>query len=137
MRRLDGWEARLAEVIEAERQKQFSWGVDDCFSFVCSCIEAMTGEDVFSPWRGRYATERESLRLMARHGHNITQAGDWFFGASAIAPARARRGDVVMFATAGRRKPLGVCLGARSAARSVDGLVFLPTLSAIRAWRVG
>lgn len=137
LRRMSGWEVRLDLVVDAARAEPFVWGRSDCFTFVCECIEALTGEDRAAPWRGRYATERESLRLMAKHGHSLRQAGDWFFGSEAISARQARRGDAVLFQSPDGRKPLGICLGAMSAARSFDGLVFLPTVSAVLAWRVG
>ncbi len=44
-RRRPDWPARLRTIIEAARERPFSWGQHDCCLFASDAIEAMTGVD--------------------------------------------------------------------------------------------
>jgi hypothetical protein len=143
MPRLEGWEARLAAVIEAARREPYALGEHDCFRLACRVIEAMTGVDRWPEFRG-YRTKREALRRIAERGANFEAAGDWFFGSGRVDTGQARRGDIVALATADGGKHLGVCLDHRVAYLSEEGLIFLPLATpaaspaaTLCAWRIG
>src|SRR6266508_3556525 len=72
--RLPGWEDRLAEAIAAARAKPYVLGEHDCFRLACAVVRALTGEDRWPQWRGRYASKREALRLIAEAGRDFTAA---------------------------------------------------------------
>jgi len=141
MERIEGWESRLTAVIEAARATPYVLGEHDCFRLACRVIEALTGVDRWPEWAGRYATRRECLALLATHGHNFTEAGNWFFGAEPVSWRQARRGDILEYRElsgpqAGEAH-LVVCQGERSAGLLGVGFVFVPTAACAHAWRVG
>lgn len=134
--RLEGWETRLAAVIERARHEPYRLGTWDCFRCACEVVQALTGADRWPEFAG-YATRREAMHKLARHGSTFEAAGDWFFGVAAVEPARARRGDICCVATVDGEKHLGVCLGGEVALLGPGGLMYTPLLSCRCAWRVG
>lgn len=134
--RLQGWESRLAQVIEEARHRPYVLGEHDCFRVACLSVEALTGENRWPEFAGKYSTEREALRLIAQHGRSFEGAFDAFFGAPHINVRLARRGDIVALENGGQ-KHLGVCEGALVAALGPEGLVRMPLLECLCAWRIG
>lgn len=136
MARLEGWEARLFDVMEAARHKSYVVGEHDCFRFVCQSIEALTGIDRWSEFSG-YKTEREYLERMSKFGSTAEAAADWFFGAPSVDVRLARRGDACYALLEDGKVPLGICIGAEVAMLDYHGLIYVPLLSCKRAWRIG
>ena len=135
--RLDGWEIRLAAVIEHARNAPYALGEHDCFRVACRAVEALSGKNHWPQFAGRYATRAEALRLIARHGSSFEEAFSWLFGSDAVDVRRERRGDIVCIQTEEGEKHLGVCVGAESAFTLAAGSVYLPTLSCLCCWRIG
>lgn len=134
--RIDGWETRLFEVVEAARHEPYQLGSHDCFRFACSSIEALTGVDRWPEFAG-YRTKRDALVRIARHGKSAESAGDWFCGSPSVSTSRAQRGDILLLQTEDGEQHLGVCLGAQAAFLHERGLLFVPTLTCICAWKIG
>jgi hypothetical protein len=134
--RIEGWESRLVEIIEFARHQPYVLGSHDCFRVACMVVASLTGVDRWPELCG-YKTRRQSKVSIAKHGKTFEEAGDWFFGADRIDVRHARRGDICALQTPDGEKHLGVCLGAEVALLADDGLVYLPTLSCLCAWRVG
>lgn len=139
--RLEGWERRYQAVLDAARDTPYELGVHDCFRVACAVVEALTGVDRWPQWAGRYATKREALELLARHGGSFEAAFDWFFGVDHEPPRFARRGDIVALAEpdsfSRSEKHLGVCTGADAAFTLERGLAFVPVKACICCWRIG
>lgn len=133
--RREGWEARLAVLIEARRHAPFKWGQHDCGLFAADAIEAVCGVDVAATLRG-YHSAVGAARSLARHG--LGDVGDVAvaLGLPERQPIDARRGDVVSFRTE-LGVTLGVVLGERFAAPAEKRLAFYSVLHAARAWRIG
>lgn len=136
MARLEGWDKRLAQVIESARDKPYQLGEHDCFRVTCQTVEALTGVNRWPDFAG-YKTVRDALALIARHGPTFERAFDRFFGSPNVDVRCARRGDIVAVAAADGQKHLGVCLGSQSAVLQSTGLQFVPTMTCLCAWRVG
>ena len=136
MGRIEGWEGRLNGVMEAARHEPYALGSHDCFRLACRVVEALTGIDRWPEFMG-YRTKREAVEAIAVHGSNFEAAGDWFFEVENVKPAYARRGDIVALQTDDGEKHLGVCLGIQAAYLAPDGLTFIPTITALCAWRIG
>ena len=134
--RLEGWEKRLAAVIEAARTEPYVLGQHDCFRVACASVEALTGIDRWPEFAG-YTTKREALAKLAAHGSTFEAAGDWFFGSPSVSVRLARRGDICCVQTVDGEKHLGVCLGRDTAVLAPEGLTFVATLLCRCAWRVG
>lgn len=133
MQRLEDWPTRLAEFIEARRERAFSWAESDCCLFVCDAIEAMTGIDPGARWRGLYSTEKGARRVLRDNG-GVSGIAATVLG-PAVPSALAGRGDVVLIDTP-HGEALAMCLGGIVAAQGGDGLIFVPAASAKAAWKV-
>lgn len=114
MERRSDWEPRLSAYL-AERVDTitFEWGKSDAATFAYDCalyvadgVEAMTGEDIAAPFRGKYSTAMGSAKALKKYG-----AGTLKSTFDALLPPKpvgyARRGDVVMHDGA-----VGICIGA-------------------------
>jgi hypothetical protein len=130
--RVEDWQSRLWDYIDAAKGQPFMWGVRDCATWVADWRCLVTGQDAAQAWRGRYKTERGAWRIIRRAGARTLDA--WFdgiVGPRLSAPLLAQRGDVAMVQGA-----LGIVAGAKVAVLSPDGLVFWPLTEATAAWRV-
>lgn len=134
--RIEGWESRLHALLAQAQSKPYQLGSWDCFRLACAVIEALTGVERWTQFEGKYATPREAKRLIARRGRSFEAAGDSFFGPS-VNVRLARRGDIVALQTADGEKHLGVVTGAQAAFLSPSGLVYVPVLTCLTAWKVG
>jgi len=135
--RLEGWEARLAAVLEAARGRRYVLGEHDCFRLACQVVEALTGVDRWPEFGGWYRTKREALALIALHGSSFESAFSWFFGGPSVAVGLARAGDIAKFVDAAGEAHLGVVIDASVAVLGPEGLAFVPRSACACAWRVG
>ena len=146
MRRLEGWEHRLADFVDEARSRPFLWGDSDCCLMPCDGVLAITGVDPAAKLRGRYKTLRGAqgaLRRFARGGVVETVekiAAD--LAAPEVTLRFARRGDICLITDpelveTGFDAMLAICLGREVGIAQVDGLRLLPLARAARAWGVG
>lgn len=136
MPRLEGWETRLQQLVDAARDRAYVLGEHDCFRLACRVVQAVVGVDRWPEFAG-YTSRREALALLARHGSSFEAAFDGFFGAPAVPASRTRRGDLLCVQTSDGEKHLAVCLGAPAALLAPQGLIFTPTRLARCGWQVG
>lgn len=134
MQRLQDWPTRLADFIEARRERAFSWGDSDCCLFVCDAVEVMTETDPGARWRGLYASERGARRVMRDNG-GVLGLATLAFGDS-VPAEMAGRGDVVLVDTPSG-DALALCLGNVLAAQGALGIEYLPRSEARTAWKIG
>lgn len=66
--RLPDWMVRLDELVHQLLCRPFEWGVTDCCTVASDVVLAVTGVDPMSDFRGRYRSERNALKLLARSG---------------------------------------------------------------------
>lgn len=138
MTRREGWERRLQDVVQAAQGQPYRLGEHDCFRFACAAVEALTGEDRWAEWAGRYITRHRALRLLHEYGGGgFTEAFNKFFGAEPVVRGLARRGDVLEYVDAAGEQHLGVCIGAEVAVLGEAGLAFVKLSQCRHAWRVG
>ncbi|GAA4218607.1 hypothetical protein GCM10022253_19400 [Sphingomonas endophytica] len=133
--RLPDWEQRLHDYVSALEGASFAWGTLDCALFAAGAVRAQTGVDPAADFRDRYRSAAGSVRALRRFGAG-TLAATIDARLPGIAPAFARRGDIVM--TGGIA---GVCLGARALfVGEVDGQPGWVTHARPawqQAWKVG
>ena len=147
--RLEDWPRRLdaALALACGPGGEFKWGRTDCAMRVGDAIKAMTGEDPFKDWRGKYSTRAGGVKLAKKRGFAgfiDALAGELeAFGCEEIKPAFAARGDVVLFSENGVETVGVVDLSGRlvHVPNEQGGEVRLPLALAIdvetsRAWRV-
>jgi hypothetical protein len=140
LRRLPGWEQRLAEIVEERRNVPFAWGAQDCVTFASDVTLALTGVDVLAAHRGTYDTEEEAEAIIGPQG-----LGDFIaallggFGVQEMPPVYAQRGDWVLVSYR-NQIAVGVVTGSKVAVtggtRLDHGLGFLSLSAATRAWAV-
>ena len=115
----------------------FAWGLNDCCTFACGGVAAVTGVEPFPELRGHrtwFAASRALLRHGCRDPHDIACLA---LGTPLARPLLAQRGDVVG-GDLGHGTTLGLCLGAACAFVGEAGLLRVPlTFDRLRAaWRV-
>lgn len=130
------WPERLHKEIEKARHKPFRWGRNDCCTFACNCVKAMTGEDPMAEFRRHYkdgVSAREALKTIG--SGSLYHTARRKFG-NPIPVAQAHRGDLALAMTQ-NGPTLFVILGEKMVGPGEDGLEHIPTLDADRAFRVG
>ena len=136
--RLPGWEDRLVAVISAARDEPYCLGKHDCFRLACSTVQALTGQDLWTPWAGSYSSKRAALRLIAEfHAEGFTAAASKFFCSEPEPMPMGRRGDICEYVDGEGEQHLGVVLGVFVALMNPAGLDYLPRELAAHCWRIG
>jgi len=135
--RQPGWEDRLAATIAAARARPYKLGEHDCFRLACSVVQALTGEDLWTPWAGSYASKREALKRIAEFAGDFTAAASKFFGGLPHLMAFARRGDICEFVDVDGEQHLGVCIGVSVALLGPTGITFALREDCVHCWRIG
>ena len=130
------WPTLLHETVQAWRKVALIWGQSDCLQFCIACERAMKAGASRFDGLPHYGSEAEAARHLA--GNGFISLADAVGSRLAVVPlALAQRGDWVMRDASGVLPgSLGVVLGDLAAHMSQRGLVMLPTLGSIRAWRV-
>lgn len=135
-RRLPDWPERMIELVDARRTLPFAWGTQDCCTFAADVTLAMTGRDLWAPYRGTYATEEEAERVVGPAGLEVfIEQLMASAGATEVAIPEAQRGDWVLI-TVGNMPLVGVVLGAHIAAPGQGGVTLVPLRRATRAWAI-
>ena len=138
LRRLEGWESRLAAVLEAARGTPYVLGASDCLRLACADVEALTGVDYWQRFAG-YSTRRGALVTIARIAGNLGEAVTATLAVSPAPTLSARRGDLVLFRDGEGEDHLGVVAGSRIMVYLPAGLggVALDHPGALCSWRIG
>lgn len=134
MPRLSDWDRRLARVTEKHMRLSGAWGASDCLMTVGDAIEAVTGENPFAAYRGRYTTQAGAARVMRREGCNdVEDVLARLF--QPVGRLLAQRGDVGTVMQ-GDALTAGYVTEYGFAAKGPDGLVMHPQTAIVSAYRV-
>lgn len=135
--RLFDWDKRLSRLVSSIKDAPGVWGESDCLLTAAACIEAVTGQDIMAPWRGRYKTEAGAARLMRKEGcENVEDVLGKFFGLPAVGTLLAQRGDVGVVEQDGVLCAGFVC-DRGFLCRTETARIFLPQTAMKTAFRVG
>ena len=142
MKRINGWEGRLADYLEERRAMPFEWGAHDCCRFACAGLVAQGLPDPMAGVRA-YKTARGAAGAIKRLGGSLDDAATTLAanaGLHEVAPAFAGRGCVVLAdieTPGGEIEPaLGlVSLDGTQALFAGDGLVWRQIKDCRRAWQ--
>jgi hypothetical protein len=141
MTRVKQWEKVLAAQLKAARSKSFEWGVFDCCLFAADVVQALTGVDLMSEFRGKYDTELSAYRLIRTSGGDDLYAAvskqTTAQGMTEINPRTAQRGDLVLVNSADRQAMGVVGLDGRFAvcAAMPSGVTLVAMPDWLHAWR--
>ncbi len=143
MKRINGWEGRLADYLEERRTMPFEWGTHDCCRFACTGLAAQGLTDPMAGVRA-YKTARGATAAIKRLGDTLDDAATALAakaGLVEVAPAFAGRGCVVLGdieTPGGEIEPaLGLVDmdGTQAQFAGEDGLVWRPIKDCRRAWQ--
>lgn len=137
LRRCSNWPAELSAFLEERRALPFAWDTQNCSFTAADWIMRLVGVDPAAEWRGRVSGPLDAVRELEARGGLLAVVTDVFgrLGWPEVVVGLARRGDVVMVQTE-QGPALGVCAGARSWFAGPVGLETIPTLQALKAWRI-
>lgn len=134
MTRHPDWRQRLTAYLRARAGQPYRPGRHDCALFAAGAVEAMTGVDLARGWRG-YRTLAEGRRKLADGGH--AGLGDLCAAHfEAVAPLKARPGDVALVPLPDGGEALGIVQGSAIYLVTPQGLGLLPLTAAARVFRV-
>lgn len=136
LRRQD-WPERLAELVEARREAEFTWGSFDCAMWAADAVVAVAGEDPLAHVRGTYSTEAEADAILAAAGGFEAFMVEAFraFGAPECPTCLLQRGDVGLVRY-GNQLSAAVSLGHCAAVPGLHGLSFLAPRMFVRGWAI-
>ncbi len=132
LRRLPGWEMRLATFLEERRPRPFEYGGNCCASFAVAWVACLTGETV---WQVDWTDARGARAALERAG-GMRAAWEATLGRPTQNFREARRGDVGLIDIDGRLCGV-VCTGATFAGPGVEKLEHRPLRDAQLVWRIG
>lgn len=137
MAKINGWETRIADLVEANRTKPFKWGKHDCLTFADKMIEAQTGSSLFGDVMGGYTSARSAQAEAKSHGNPINVIDSRL---ERIGYRFLQRGDLVARAT-GKRGALKHILGikvnpTKIAFLSLEGISMQDSIPTDLCWRV-
>ena len=130
-RKLD-WQLAFEKCVAENFSKPFKWGEHDCVLWAANAALAITGSDPALEFRDEYSSPIGAARILKEAGGMEALVSKKF---ESILPAFANVGDILMVMQEGQPM-LAVCNGETMLATGLEGLVALPTLSAVKAWRV-
>lgn len=136
MRRAEGWEIRLRELIEARRFMPFRFGTNDCASMAADDYRAMMGIDPPNFPRWSTATDADML-LKDNDLEGLTTNS---IGKPIDGYKLARRGDIVLIKSnmpGLSERALAVCVGPLLAAPGPTAITFVPLGQGLKTWRIG
>jgi hypothetical protein len=129
--RISTWEDALSGYIVAKRHEPFEYGVNDCCLFAAGAVEAITGEDPMSEFRGQYDSLKTSLKAIKDIGAGtLEETMDAKFPEVEI--GHAQRGDLAFFDGS-----VGVVMGGFAYFVSDDGLERINRSLWDKCWSVG
>jgi len=144
LKRQKHWATRAYhQFLVARRKMPFAWGVNDCALFAADGVQAVTGTDIASDFRGKYHDEASAMAAIKTiaGGSTIADAAAWCAKkhtlAECIHPLMAQRGDLVIVKTAqGLMSGLVDLNGRHVVVPGQHGLVRLSISLVTRSWHV-
>jgi hypothetical protein len=138
MKRYSDWPVKLHEKLLALKDKPYEAGSHDCILAACTLIEAITGTDPASEFRGTYTTDLGALKQITKAGFgSLEEMVDSIAAKHGMASVPANfhhRGDLVMFAD----DVFGIVHlnGLQAVYVTTKGLATRPLSEVKRIWRV-
>lgn len=141
--RVQHWETRaFHNFLLARAKTAFAWGVNDCALFAADGIQAITGVDIASDFRGKYHDKAGAMAAIATiaGGTTVADAAAWCAQKHGLTewprPLFARRGDLVVFENDSAELVAGLVhlSGRHIVAVAESGLFRFPISAVKRSW---
>jgi hypothetical protein len=126
--RVPNWESKLADFVESKSNEPFKWGVHDCATFACKCVEVITG---VYPIKDRWKSKAKAVRMLKERSI-IDRTSDVL---EEIDVNLAKRGDVVATMTEDGIA-LGIFMSPVAVFASKSGTSIRRRHELLRAWKV-
>lgn len=146
IKRIESWATReLHQFLVDNTKTKFQWGIFDCCLMAANGIQAMTGTDIASDFRGLYTDKASAFAALAKVTGVVNgtvedaaaYCADKHSLVELVHPLMAQRGDLVVLEDAGRVIAGLVHLSGRHVAvAGENGLKKLSIMNIKRAWRV-
>jgi hypothetical protein len=134
------WERKLSEYVGSLESEPFAWGQLDCAIFAHQCLIVQFGSSKIPDFRGKYKTIKGAMSALKKQSgfSNLEDAVSSYL--DEINPKLAQRGDIVSLKInnppiEGIGCSLGVCMGARYAVLTTQGVAYIESAQVDRAWR--
>jgi len=134
IKRYDDWQLRFETLVAENMSKAFSWGSHDCMLWAANAVEALTGFDAAEDLRGTYDSALGAARVVKELGGMEKLITDRL-GVEPVGAGYANVGDILLADLEGQLTA-AVCNGETMLAPSAECLVALPTLSALKCWKI-
>lgn len=132
----EGWEGRLIEYIAGCASQPFRPGKMDCGLFFMGGMEAMTGEDISGPFRGKYRTIAAAMEIAQGLGFADHVEYTASFLDELSSPLLAQRGDCAVVEDENGNQALGIVQGEYIYLLGLTGLGLAPLTDAVRAFSI-
>lgn len=132
--RKQDWQLHFEKCVSENYNKKFEWGTHDCCLWAANLVLAITGTDIAEKFRGTYSTAKDAQHILKEFG-GVAELCTKYTGKEPVSPLLAAVGDLVLTDYMGQHT-MAVCNGETLLATGVDGLVSLPMLAALKAWRI-
>jgi len=132
--RKNGWEKRLADFLDSQKDSPFIWGKNDCVLFASKAANEIVERDLEPEilGYGEY-NKAKAIAILREHGGEISGIFDKHFKRKL--KTMAQRGDIAVVKYNGD-KAAGVVIGRMVICKTVDGLINVPMNDAITVWGV-
>jgi hypothetical protein len=134
IKRYDDWQLRFEKAVAENMNKPFEWGSHDCVLWGANAVLAITGYDAADGFRGTYDSALGAAKVLKELGGMEKLTTDKL-GVEPVAAGYANVGDILLVNLEGQLT-MAVCNGETMLAPSELCLVALPTLSALKTWKV-
>jgi hypothetical protein len=130
-----GWERALINYIRENAAVPFRPGKMDCGLFFGGSVQAMTGEDINKPFRGKYRTIDGAMKIANKLGFadHVEYVANLY---PEIPPLMAQRGDGAVVNDVQGAPALGIVQGAQIYVMTLQGLSLAPLTAAVRGFRI-
>lgn len=133
--RVNDWQSKLYNGIQARQTRTFAWGEHDCLLFAADMVFEMTGVDHATTLRGTYSDAAGAVAAIQQLTGCTDAAAVVDLYSRRVPVAFARRGDLVARIENGR-SVIGVCAGGGCYFAGPLGLVCHTLSACVIAWRV-
>lgn len=132
--RVQGWERRLADFLEGQKNQPFEWGKNDCILFASKAADQVTDRDLVPEMLGYGEYDKaRAVEILREHGGDISGIFDKHF--KRRIKAMAKRGDIALVKR-GATKAAGVVVGRFVICKTAEGVVNVPIKDALMIWGV-
>ncbi|CAB4165433.1 hypothetical protein UFOVP820_47 [uncultured Caudovirales phage] len=134
MKRKPNWQELLQDEFFLARNREFSWGKNDCAIFCAQCVERMTGYHVTADMKKKFSwkNKKEGIKLLASRAF-MDMTSDVLGIPSAV--NECTEGDVILVQNEGHLL-LGMHEGHFVISVSESGIAKVPLENAVCGWRI-